>query len=331
MRKNWNNVIFDAVADAVFITDARGLILEEKNDAGIVVKKGVAGDGYLQSLLCPNLVQYLEIYVRKAEKLAVPQLVIFNMEMRLYECRIFPSLAGFVFCFNELKNVGGFGKECTDFVVKIGHDLRQPIQAMRMFSHSLQKERLTAKQKELVQGIDASADNLSYLLDNLVDMSRLDSGGEKTHSFVFELDKLIKKLVKEFSFIAKKNKIKFEVKSEKIKIDSDPFYIERILRNILSNAFKFTKDVVELTVKKDTGGSVVLSVKDNGIGISKSEEEDIFGDFYQAKNVEKKYGGMGLGLAIAKKLADIIGARVEVKSKDGEGSEFVVVVPIKKT
>lgn len=215
------------------------------------------------------------------------------------------------------------------FIGQASHDLRQPIQAMRMSLYNLKKEKLSKKQNSLVDNIASSIENLSYLLDNLIDISKLDYGGEKYHPYSFNLSNLINKIVKDFEGVAKDKKIKFIVNNADIEMYSNPFFVERIIRNLLSNAFKYTKDIVSLDISiknKD----VELLVGDNGIGIKKGELKHIFDEFFQSKYAMQNDEGVGLGLPIVKKMLDLLEGKIKIKTKLGEGSNFIVNIPITK-
>ncbi|MDD4557132.1 MAG: ATP-binding protein [Alphaproteobacteria bacterium] len=217
------------------------------------------------------------------------------------------------------------------FIVQASHDLRQPIQAIRMFLHRFKQEKMDKKQTEILSNIDSSVEGLSYLLDNLMDISKLDYGGIKSHSYQFDLKQLLQKLQKEYKEIAKVKEIEFSVKMFNAKIYSDPFFVERIIRNLLSNAFKFTKNFVELGMEKIDEKKIRIYIQDNGMGIKKSEQEYIFNEFFQSKGLKgHQKEGIGLGLPIVHRMAKALGASVSLESKANKGTRFTVDLPIKE-
>lgn len=228
------------------------------------------------------------------------------------------------------KKAEKISKAKSYFIGQASHDLRQPIQAMRVFIHSLEKEKLTNKQDKIVENINASVENLTYLLDNLIDVSKLDYDVEKYTAHSFVLSDIVDKIVKEFKGIAKSNEVKFKVNNLDVMMYSNPFFIERIIRNLLSNAFKYTKNEVLLSISINDKNKVVISVLDNGEGIKKNEIKHIFNGIYQNKNQKYKQESMGLGLQIVKKMLDLLDGNIEVKSNIGQGSEFIVMIPIIK-
>lgn len=215
------------------------------------------------------------------------------------------------------------------FIGQASHDLRQPIQAMRMNLYSLMKEKMGEKQTRLTSSINDSVENLSYLLDNLIDVSKLGYVGEKYKSSTFNIKLLVSRISEEFKKIARSKKIKFVVKSENKTIDSNSFFIERIIRNLLSNAFKYTKNEVKLELKiRDD--KLFISVSDNGHGIKKSELKNIFDEFYKSGSNPDNHDGIGLGLSIVSKMLKLLHGKADVRSKINKGSEFIIEVPIEK-
>lgn len=214
------------------------------------------------------------------------------------------------------------------FLAKTSHDLRQPVQAIRMFIHSLKKQKLDEKSEKIVDNVDFLSENLSNLLDNLLDISKLDYNGNKYNPEDFDLKDVLNPVAKEFQIISKAKEINFIIDIDDIKIFSDGLLIERMIRNLLTNAFKFTKDIVYLTAKK-VEEELIISIKDNGIGIKDNEIKFIFDEFFQSKNINKNMkDGVGLGLPIVQKICELIGGKIQVISKDGVGAEFIIKLKI---
>lgn len=216
------------------------------------------------------------------------------------------------------------------FITQAAHDLRQPIQALRMFVYALSKESLTDKQLQLSLDIDAAVENLSYLLDNIIDISRLDYVDEKYNSSLFDLSSVIDKVVLEYDIIAEKNSIEFIVEQEDVEMYSNPLFVERIIRNLLNNAFKYTKDKVMLKIAKTDHESVLISVEDNGIGIASKELDVIFDKFSQGKYFGTSKEGLGLGLSVVKKMTNLLGGRITVQTELKKGSTFMLELPLAK-
>lgn len=214
------------------------------------------------------------------------------------------------------------------FLAQASHDLRQPMQALKIFIHNLLSEDLTKSQLKIAKQIEASTNNLNSLLDSLLDMSKIEAGGFTNSREKFFIDVLLQNMADEFYELADIKNIKLKMAGCHVEIVSDPLLIERILRNFISNALKYTKDVVLLTCRK-FGDTVKISVYDNGVGISEKDIPYIFDEFYQSDRIERNQkNGAGLGLSIVKKIASIINGEISVKSTPKKGSRFTLTLKI---
>ena len=217
------------------------------------------------------------------------------------------------------------------FLAQASHDLRQPMQSLKIFIATLQEEELTPGQQNLVQKIEDSAENLNSLLDNLLDISKIEAGGIEYHPSVFDIGLLISGLAREYRALAQSRQIDFRYIPLHQYVQSDPILIERVIRNLLNNAFKYTKDKVVLGVR-NRKNDIRIVVMDNGCGIAPEDKANIFKDFYQSKqcfNCKKQ--GAGLGLAIVSRIAALLNTQIEVDSKLGQGSSFCFNIPKNKT
>lgn len=216
--------------------------------------------------------------------------------------------------------------EKSYFLAQASHDLQQPVSAMGMFITNLLNANLTGKQQFLVEKIYDSAQALHHLLNNLLDISNLDAKGVSINLKEFDLYDVIKRIQKEIRFKLRDHKTKFKIVNCHQKIISDEFLLERILRNFISNALKYTKDkIIVGCLRYD--GKIKIMVLDNGNGIGEDELSLIFNPYYQSPQIpDNRSKGSGLGLAIAKKTAEILGAEIGVRSKIGQGSNFYLEI-----
>lgn len=220
-------------------------------------------------------------------------------------------------------------QEKSYFLAQASHDLQQPVTAMGLFINNLLNANLNGKQQILVGKIHDSAENLRNLLRNLLDISNLDANEQIIKEQEFSLENIIKRIKKEINFELREKKIKFKIVNCRQTIKSDAFLIERILRNYINNAVKYTKNKILVGCLRDKD-KLKIMVLDNGIGISEKEFSAIFSPYYQSNNIpDNLKKGHGLGLAIVKKTADILNAKVGVKSKLGQGSCFYIEICIK--
>jgi len=224
----------------------------------------------------------------------------------------------------------------AEFVSVASHELKTPINVIIGYLDLLQEGiygELTAKQKEILSTINKQANGLTRLVKRLLDISRFEASGGKLEVRDIDLQRLLSTLESSFSVLAMQRDIAFSVRHdaslpEKVIWDEDR--INEVLGNLLSNAFKFTPrgGKVALSVVPE-GGNIVITVSDTGAGISPEQLPHIFDKFYQADNqAQAATKGTGLGLAIAKEVVEAHGGDIRVESKVGEGTTFVVSLPV---
>lgn len=216
--------------------------------------------------------------------------------------------------------------EKSYFLAQASHDLQQPVSAMGLFINNLLNADLTGKQQLLAERIYDSAQALHHLLNNLLDISNLDARGVNINKHEFNLEDVIKRIQKEIKFKLHDKKIRFKVVNCRQQIYSDEFLIERILRNFISNAIKYTRSKILVGCLKYQD-KIKIMVLDNGLGIDEKETSLIFSPYYQSPSIpDNRHKGSGLGLAIAQKTANILGGEVGVLSEVGKGSNFYLEI-----
>lgn len=219
----------------------------------------------------------------------------------------------------------------TRFLASASHDLRQPIHALSLFSGSLLLRQMDARTADIAGQIDKAIKALASQLDALLDISRLDAGViEKTITTV-DLHALLAHLQAEFAPQARQRGLRLAVNcARQTLVLTDAGLLERVLRNLLSNAIKYTMTGgVDLIVTPvGDGARFRVAVRDSGIGIPLAERERVFEEFYQLHNPERdRTKGLGLGLAIVRRLTELLGLQLRVESALGVGSEFSVEIP----
>ena len=215
--------------------------------------------------------------------------------------------------------------EQSYFYAQAGHDLRQPLQALKIFIALLKDENLTPTQTELVAKIDNSTADLSFWLDNLFETAKFGSHGVQRRDMTFELSVFLSKLAEEYREIAAYKRIDFEYSGSAASIKTDKILLTRIMRNLLNNALKYSRGKIRL-YWYTLPHKVKIVIKDNGFGIKRKENAQIFTAFYQC--LRHRQQGSGLGLAIVKGLAEALGAEVYVKSKWRKGTLAIVTLPL---
>ena len=215
-------------------------------------------------------------------------------------------------------------------MAQASHDLRQPMQALNIFIATLFEEGLSSRQHEILSKIETSAHNLNNLLNNLLDISKLESGGIKYEPQAFNIGQLIKNISHEYSELASCKHIKFHALVHNGEVYSDPILIERIIRNLLSNAFKYAKNKIVLGCKRQQD-YIRIMVLDNGPGISDDDKSKIFDEFYQSPQItDNRKHGAGLGLTIVSKIATVIDTKIEITTIPGRGCCFSFLLPLLK-
>src|SRR3989440_3749519 len=216
----------------------------------------------------------------------------------------------------------------TQFLAAASHDLRQPLHALGLFAAALAVKVREPELKSLVDNVNASVDALERLFSAMMDISKLDAGAVEPVRSSFPLAPLFARVDSAFAQVAAARGLRLRVVATHTWVDSDPLLLERILFNLVSNAVRYTERGGAVLGVRRRGAFLAIEVCDSGIGISTTERERIFDEFYQIDAAER-HGeqGMGLGLAIIRRLAALLQHEVEVESASGRGSRFSILVP----
>lgn len=214
------------------------------------------------------------------------------------------------------------------FLAAASHDLRQPLQALGLFVATLSQYPLGAAERKVVDKIESALEALEHLLDTLLDISRLDAGAVRAHQAIFPPQELFERLALEFVPMAEAKDLALRIVSTSTLIGSDPELLERILRNLLANAVRYTAKGGVVLGARRRGREIAIEVWDSGQGIPKDKLGEIFREFSQLQGgTRDRHHGLGLGLAIVERLAALLGHRIEVASVAGRGSVFRILVP----
>jgi signal transduction histidine kinase/CheY-like chemotaxis protein len=231
---------------------------------------------------------------------------------------------------HEKTRVEEINHDKSRFLAAVSHDLRQPLHALDLFHASLKSKLNQQESKELLALASHSSRALGEMLGELIDISRLDAGKINPEPRTMPLTPLLRECAEEIQPLADKKGLKLRIYlPRKGCVKSDPVLLKRILRNLLSNAVRHTENGGVLLGARMRGSDVRIEVYDTGSGIDKTQLPHIFDEFYQVDNPERdREKGLGLGLAIVRRLADMLGHDIHVHSQLGKGSCFSVVVPL---
>ncbi len=224
------------------------------------------------------------------------------------------------------------------FLSQISHEVRTPLNTIFNYNSILKEmfyDKVEDEYKFLFSSMQSAGERIIRTLDNVVNMSLLDSGEFTVSKTSVNLEALLTKLIKEFETYAKsKNlEIKFEKKVKHCIVLADEYTITILFQNLIDNAIKFTDSgFVSITIKKNRLSQLTVEVEDTGKGISKEYLDDLFEAFSQEEiGYTRRYEGAGLGLSIVNEFAKLNDCKVKVKSKVGKGSKFTVIFEKKLT
>jgi two-component system, sensor histidine kinase len=215
------------------------------------------------------------------------------------------------------------------FLATASHDLRQPLQSLALLNGALRRLVDHPDACEALAHQDQAIGAMSRLLNALLDISKLESGAIKPQPIHFTVAALFEELRREFSGVAADKGLQLQVAAVAEPIHSDPALLGQILRNLLSNAIKYTRSG-RVTLSSSGGGpkGVRIEVIDSGVGIPADQLELIYDEFYQiGVPANSSRDGYGLGLSIVRRLAKLLGLKLEVRSEVGRGSVFALEVP----
>ena len=223
----------------------------------------------------------------------------------------------------------------SNFVSKVSHELKTPLQSVLGYTdilmEGLQGE-LNYQQKLMIKQIREGGEQLLNIISQLLDFENIEKGDFSVNTEVFSVENIFNHLSQVMDPLAiKKNiKLNFVLEDKNTELESDKNIVERILMNIISNSIKFSNENTKILISaKDLNEEIIeFKIIDEGIGISKSNISYIFDKFWQADDsITRAYGGLGIGLALVKKLVTVLGGKITVDSKPNKGAVFKVILP----
>jgi signal transduction histidine kinase/FixJ family two-component response regulator len=221
----------------------------------------------------------------------------------------------------------------SNFLAVASHDLRQPAHALGLYVAALRSEQLTAEQNELTERMGASVTALDTMFNALLDISKMDAGAVVVELCPFDVESMLHRVSGDFSAEAADTRLRFSVRVSKaargLRARSDPILVERIVRNLLGNAIRYTQTGGVLLACRLRGGHWRIEVRDTGPGIRSVDHDRIFEAFFQIDRHEQvQAGGLGLGLSIVRRLSQLLGHPLELKSVVNRGSCFALTLPV---
>ncbi|MCP5279795.1 MAG: response regulator [Thiobacillus sp.] len=217
----------------------------------------------------------------------------------------------------------------TRFLGAASHDLRQPMHAIGLYAAVLKPKLRGREAAYTLDKLDASVSAMEGLLDAILDISRLDAGAIRPKFQDLDIQALLDHLKEDFRLQAEAQDLKLRLHSPPAWVMSDPILLDRILRNLICNALRYTREGGVLLSARRRGQTLRLQVWDTGIGICAEDQERVFQEFVQIANPERdRSKGLGLGLAIVERLARLLGHHLSLRSVPGQGTVFSLDVPL---
>ena len=224
----------------------------------------------------------------------------------------------------------------SDFLANMSHELRTPLNSLLILSKLLADnpdERLSDEQVKFARTIYSAGNDLLVLINDILDLSKIEAGHIEIQPAPVLTERLASDMQKVFQPIADERGLALEIERDAncpVTIETDRMRLEQVIKNLLSNALKFTeRGSVRLSFSPVGEDRLAIKVADTGIGIAKAQQASIFEAFQQADGtISRKYGGTGLGLSISRELARLLGGKISLESKVGEGSCFTLTIPV---
>lgn len=236
----------------------------------------------------------------------------------------------------KVKELETTGKYKSEFLANMSHELRTPLNSILVLARILKDNKpnnLSDDQIKYASVIFNAGNDLLTLINDILDLSKIESGKLEMQNEQIRVSDILNDMEMLFAEVAANKKISFTTSAENTPttIFTDKVRVEQVIKNLLSNAFKFTSENGAISISALPGGApktINFRIKDSGIGIPEDKQKIIFEAFQQADgSTSRRYGGTGLGLSISRELALLLGGSISLKSKQGEGSEFTLTIP----
>ncbi|QJD97984.1 response regulator [Mucilaginibacter robiniae] len=232
------------------------------------------------------------------------------------------------------------GKYKSEFLANMSHELRTPLNSILVLARILKDNKtdnLSEDQIKYASVIFNAGNDLLTLINDILDLSKIESGKMDMQNDDVKVIEIVRDMDMLFTEVARNKKINFthSITNLPESIFTDKVRVEQVLKNLLSNAFKFTPEGGSIAINAVSGkkpNTIDFIIKDSGIGIAADKQKVIFEAFQQADgSTSRKYGGTGLGLSISRELANLLGGAISLKSELGQGSEFILNIPFEAT
>jgi len=331
---------FSGMSEGVLVTDGRGdiLHLNQAFRGMFGVKEKPEGRSALEVLASVSCDDAIREVIQKG--IAVEREITFEKpRRRVFKVHFSPmrregKLSGVVSVFHDLTEIRKLEEVRRDFIANLSHELKTPLTAIRGFSETLLEEgnENTGPARKHLEVIFRHATDLNHLMENLLNLSKIESGKEELLSDGISLRPFVDRLLERFSVQAKVKGLSIhnEIPEAAPSLCADPTKLNQILSNLIDNAIKYTPEQGKIWIRAPSSKppEYTIEVADNGPGIPKEDQQRIFERFYRVDRARSRdTGGAGLGLAIVKHLVELHGGRIAVESEPGRGTRFIFSLP----
>lgn len=214
----------------------------------------------------------------------------------------------------------------TDFISNVSHEIKTPLAIIQNYATMLTSEHLDEnKKKQYLETLISATKRLSNLISNILKLNKLENQNIAPETKEFDLSELVRTCILNFEEVIERKGLELECNISEVSIKSEQSYLEIAINNLISNAIKFTDSGKILVNLKQNAEKIIIEIKDTGCGMSQDVSKHIFDKFYQGDSSHSKEGN-GLGLALVKKIVDLLGGEIKVKSTLGKGSTFTIIL-----
>lgn len=241
------------------------------------------------------------------------------------------NILGAIVVFRDASKERELDRAKSELVSFAGHQLKAPLTYLAGNVEMLKERKLDVESSKLADEIALGVNEMKKLVSDVLNISRIEQGDIELKPEPTQLEEVVDEILKESAVLTEKRNIKIEFTNPSTPLSDimlDPKYIHEVFKNIISNAIKYTKDTITISLDRK-GDDIIFKCADNGIGIPKSEQSKIFTKFYTASNTSKiETKGTGLGLSIAKVLIEKMNGRIWFESEENKGSTFYISLPL---
>jgi two-component system, OmpR family, phosphate regulon sensor histidine kinase PhoR len=336
-EKSKLSTVLTSITDGVIMTDSQGIILLTNPAAESIFNfktELASGKPLIEVILNYEIDRVLKKCLTTGQKQSSEVDTTSGKYLRVIAVPIIQeNMTGSLLLLQDLTELRSVQTMRREFIGNVSHELRTPLAGIKAIVETLQDGAIEDKEvaRDFLSKVDVEVDSLTQLVNELIELSRIETGNVKLNPVSLDLNQLINEVIQRLSPQAERKLIRIKFDQEKTipTVQADRERIQEVITNIIHNAIKFTPQNGEIQVLTSvSANSAAVAIKDTGIGISKEDLPHIFERFFKADK-SRSGSGSGLGLAIAKHIVKAHGGEIRVQSQEGKGSTFSFSLPLK--